>query len=70
MRHGPLGSRSIPQTHESVPAGTLIGTSPQWRAVLKRASQAASTEATTWSGGSQITPFSWRRVLRPKANPD
>ncbi|PWT81564.1 MAG: hypothetical protein C5B57_10225 [Blastocatellia bacterium] len=55
MRDGQLGSWPIPQTHESMPTGTLIGTSPQWRAVLKRASQVAATEATTCLQGESGT---------------
>src|SRR5262249_16834731 len=47
------GSRFIQQTHE--PPGVLIGTSPQWCAVLKRASQVAATEATTCLQGESGT---------------
>jgi transcriptional regulator with PAS, ATPase and Fis domain len=53
VRH--LGSRSLPQSQESQPTGTLIGTSPQWRAVLKQASQVAVTEATTCLQGESGT---------------
>jgi len=49
------GSRPIPQTHESVPPAMLIGASPQWRAVLKRARQVAATEATTCLQGESGT---------------
>jgi two-component system NtrC family response regulator len=50
-----LGPRSILQTYESVHAGTAIGISPQWRAVLKQASQVAATEATTCLQGESGT---------------
>src|SRR5262245_13297584 len=52
---GHLGSRPVPRTHESLPTGTLIGSSPQWLAVLKRASQVAATEATTCLQGESGT---------------
>src|SRR5215470_3086038 len=52
IRHG---SRSIPQKHESVPTNALIGTSPQWREVLKHARQVAETEATTCLEGESGT---------------
>src|SRR5262245_42740778 len=52
---GRFGPRSIPQAAEPVPAGTLIGTSPAWRAVLKRASQVAATEATICLQGESGT---------------
>ena len=55
MRDGHLGLRPVPQTHESAPPGTLIGTSPQWRGVLKQASQVAATEATTCLQGESGT---------------
>jgi two-component system response regulator AtoC len=55
MRDGHLGLRPVPQTHESVPPGTLIGTSPPWRGVLKQASQVAATEATTCLQGESGT---------------
>src|SRR5262245_58090032 len=49
--------RSWPTSHahESVAIGTVIGTSPQSRAVLKRASQVAGTEATTCLEGESGT---------------
>jgi transcriptional regulator with PAS, ATPase and Fis domain len=50
-----LGPRPIPQTYEPVQAGTAIGISPQWRAVLKQASQVATTEATTCLQGESGT---------------
>src|SRR5262249_53915935 len=49
------GSRSVPQIHEPMPTGMWIGTSPQWRAVLKRADQVAATEATTCLQGESGT---------------
>src|SRR5262245_1652115 len=49
------GARSVSRTPESVPTGMLIGASPQWRAVLKRASQVAETEATTCLQGEAGT---------------
>ena len=55
MRDAHLGSRPIPPTHESVPTDMLIGASPQWRAVLKPASQVAATEATTCLQGESGT---------------
>src|SRR5262245_54807023 len=55
MGDGRLGSRPITQMHESGQTGTMIGASPQWRAVLKRASQVAATEATTCLQGESGT---------------
>jgi transcriptional regulator with PAS, ATPase and Fis domain len=55
MRDGLRGSRSIPQTNESVSTGTLIGISSQWRTVLKLATQVAATEATTCLQGESGT---------------
>jgi two-component system response regulator HydG len=55
VRDGYLASRQLPQAHESTPADTLIGNSPQWHAVLKRASQVAATEATTCLQGESGT---------------
>src|SRR5262245_56865649 len=52
---GRLRPRSISQAPESVPADTLIGASHAWRAVLKRASQVAATEATTCLQGESGT---------------
>ena len=49
------GARSVSRMPESVPTGMLIGASPQWRAVLKRASQVAETEATTCLQGESGT---------------
>src|SRR5215813_5224317 len=49
------GARSVSKMPESVPTGMLIGASPQWRAVLKRASQVAETEATTCLQGESGT---------------
>ena len=46
LRDGHLGPRPIPQMHESTPTTSAIGTSREWCAVLKRASQVAATEAT------------------------
>lgn len=54
-RGGDLGPWSIVRTHESAPTGSLIGDSLQWRAVLKRASQVAATEATTCLQGESGT---------------
>jgi transcriptional regulator with PAS, ATPase and Fis domain len=42
-------------THESVPTGMIVSRSPQWRAVLKLASQVAATEATTLLQGESGT---------------
>src|SRR5262245_10972532 len=39
----------------SLPLGTVIGTSPQWRAVLKRANQVAATQTTTCVQGESGT---------------
>jgi transcriptional regulator with PAS, ATPase and Fis domain len=39
----------------SCPVGTVIGTSPQWRAVLKRANQVAATQTTTCLQGESGT---------------
>jgi DNA-binding NtrC family response regulator len=55
MRDRHLGPRPIPLTHEFVPTSMLIGASPQWCAVLKRASQVAATEATTCLQGESGT---------------
>src|SRR5262245_50854497 len=55
LRDGRLNSRAIPQTQEPVPTGTVIGDSLQWRAVLKRASKVAGTEATTCLQGESGT---------------
>jgi len=55
LREGRLGSRSVAQVHESGPTGAVIGTTPQWRAVLKRASQVAATDATTCLQGESGT---------------
>src|SRR5262249_46034130 len=52
---GHLGSPPVPRTHQSLPTGTLIGNSPQWLAVLKRAGQVAVTEATTCLQGESGT---------------
>jgi len=43
------------QAHDPLPTRTLIGTSPQWRAVLKRAGQVASTDTTTCLQGESGT---------------
>ena len=50
-----LGPPPIPQMHEPAPTCRAIGSSPQWRAVLKRASQVAPTEATTCLHGESGT---------------
>src|SRR4030095_4802600 len=55
MRDGHLGPRSIPQMHESMPTTSAIGTSREWCAVLKRASQVAATEATICLQGESGT---------------
>jgi transcriptional regulator with PAS, ATPase and Fis domain len=55
MREGFPGSRSIPQTNESVSTGTVIGISSQGRTVLKLATQVAATEATTCLQGESGT---------------
>ena len=55
MRGGQLRSRPMPQTLEAVAPDTVIGASPQWRAILKRASQVAATEATTCLQGESGT---------------
>jgi transcriptional regulator with PAS, ATPase and Fis domain len=47
MRDGRPGAWPIRHKHASAADLTPIGTSPLWRAVLKRASQVAATEATT-----------------------
>src|SRR5215468_7450668 len=44
---GQLRPRFMSRVHEPIPAGAVIGASPQWRAVLKRAGQVASTDTTT-----------------------
>src|SRR5262245_38644350 len=56
VRENVLGAmRDGSQTPASVPASTLIGTSPEWRSVLKRASKVAATEATTCLQGESGT---------------
>src|SRR5215831_4520767 len=55
LREGHLGSRPVPSTHESMPTGMLIGNSPQWLEVLRRARQVAATEATTCLQGESGT---------------
>ena len=52
---GQLRPRFRSQAHDPIPAGTLIGASPQWRAVLKRAGQVASTDTTTCLQGESGT---------------
>src|SRR6266446_5264477 len=52
---GQLRQRFMSQAHGPIPAGTLIGASPQWRAVLKRAGQVASTDTTTCLQGESGT---------------
>ena len=52
---GQLRPRFMSQAHDPIPAGTLIGASPQWRAVLKRAGQVASTDTTTCLQGESGT---------------
>ena len=49
------GLRRMSQTCESAFTRHAIGTSPQWRAVLKQASQVAATEATTCLRGESGT---------------
>jgi transcriptional regulator with PAS, ATPase and Fis domain len=55
LRDGHLGPRPIPQMHESTPTTSAIGTSREWCAVLKRASQVAATEATICLQGESGT---------------
>src|SRR5262245_10412674 len=55
MRDGHLSSRFISQTVEPMLAGMVIGTSPQWRIVLKQASRVAATETTTCLEGESGT---------------
>ena len=50
-----LRPRFMSRAHDPIPTGTLIGESPQWRAVLKRAGQVASTETTTCLQGESGT---------------
>ena len=52
---GQVRQRFGSQAHDPVPTGTLIGASPQWRAVLKRAGQVASTETTICLQGESGT---------------
>ena len=52
---GQLRPRFMSEAHDPIPTGTLIGASPQWRAVLKRARQVASTETTTCLQGESGT---------------
>jgi len=55
IRHGQPRLRSAAHSHEALPEGTTIGTSPPWRAVLKLASQVAATEVTTCVQGESGT---------------
>src|SRR5262245_60805069 len=50
-----LGPRPLAQMYESAATDKAIGTSPQWRAVLKRASQVAATDTTTCLQGESGT---------------
>jgi two-component system response regulator FlrC len=52
---GEVEVRPIPPTQQSGLTGGLIGTSPEWRALLKRASQVAVTEVTTCLQGESGT---------------
>jgi transcriptional regulator with PAS, ATPase and Fis domain len=52
---GGLEVRPIPPTQQSGLTGGLIGTSPEWRTLLKRASQVAVTEVTTCLQGESGT---------------
>jgi transcriptional regulator with PAS, ATPase and Fis domain len=52
---GQLRPRFMSPAHDPIPADTLIGASPEWRAVLKLASQVAATEATTCLQGESGT---------------
>src|SRR5262245_34903685 len=45
----------VRESQASVPTATLIGTSPEWYAVLKRAGKVAATEATTCLQGESGT---------------
>jgi transcriptional regulator with PAS, ATPase and Fis domain len=54
-RSGDLGPRPTSRAHESELTASVIGASPQWRAVLKRASQVAATETTTCLQGESGT---------------
>src|SRR5260221_8557785 len=50
-----LRPRFMSQAHDPIPGNALIGASPQWRAVLKRAGQVASTHTTTCLQGESGT---------------
>src|SRR5262245_1712933 len=52
---GQLRPRFMSQARDPIPTSTLIGASPQWRAVLKRAGQVASTETTICVQGESGT---------------
>src|SRR5499433_764060 len=52
---GQLRPRFTSEAPDPTPTGTLIGASPQWRWVLKRARQVASTETTTCLQGESGT---------------
>jgi transcriptional regulator with PAS, ATPase and Fis domain len=47
--------KAVPQAYESVHARRAIGASPQWRTVLKQASQVAATESTICLRGESGT---------------
>ena len=52
---GQLRARFMSRAHDPIPASPLIGASPQWCAVLKRAGQVASTDTTTCLQGESGT---------------
>jgi transcriptional regulator with PAS, ATPase and Fis domain len=52
---GQLRARGMSQAHDPIPTRTVVGASPQWCAVLKRARQVASTETTTCLQGESGT---------------
>src|SRR5215831_17854113 len=54
-RRGYLGAMPILSSHEPRPSDTPVGTSSQWLAVLKRASQVATTETTVCLQGESGT---------------
>src|SRR5262249_39756676 len=52
---GQLRPRFMLRAHDPIPAGTLIGASPQWRAVLKRPGPVAPTDPPTCLHGQSGT---------------
>ena len=55
LGEGHVGLRLVAQSHQCFSTDPLIGASPQWRVVLKRARQVAATDTTTCLQGESGT---------------